>query len=101
MRVLGKNEAGELAFVTATKADLYSSHYIPQNTCWLNVPNGLTGDFKLVSREEFTTGIRNINAEGTNGDANAPIYTLTGTRANTKSLRPGIYIQNGKKKVIK
>ena len=101
MRVLDKNEAGELAFITATKANLTSSKYIPANTCWLNVPNGLTGDFKLVSREEFTTGIHNINAEGTNNDANAPIYTLTGTRANTKSLRPGIYIQNGKKKVIK
>jgi hypothetical protein len=70
------------------------------NTCWLNVPDGLTGDFKLVSRDEYTTGIRNINVEE-NKTKNAPIYTLTGTKANAKALQPGIYIQNGKKVVIK
>lgn len=97
MRVLGKNDAGELVFKKATKADLVSSHYIPANTCWLNMPSGLSGEFKYVSREDYT-GIRNINADKKADDT---IYTLTGTRANSKNLRPGIYIQNGKKKVIK
>lgn len=100
MRVLGKNADGELIFTTATEANLSEKKYIPMNTCWLNVPNGLTGDFKLVSRDEYTTGIRNINVEE-NKTKNAPIYTLTGTKANAKALQPGIYIQNGKKVVIK
>lgn len=101
MRVLGKNEAGELAFVTATKDYLTKNYYIPANTCWLNVPEGLTGDFKLVSREEYTTGIRNINADTKTNKADDVIYTLTGTKANNKALRPGIYIKSGKKIVIK
>lgn len=100
MRVLGKNDAGELVFKKATKADLVSSHYIPANTCWLNMPSGLSGEFKYVSREDYT-GIRDIKADNKAKSADDAIYTLTGTRANSKNLRPGIYIQNGKKKVIK
>ena len=100
MRVLGKNDAGELVFKKATKADLVSSHYIPANTCWLNIPSGLSGEFKYVSRDDYT-GIRDIKADNKAKSADDAIYTLTGTRANSKNLRPGIYIQNGKKKVIK
>lgn len=44
------------------------------------------------------TGIETIgNAPGSKADC--PVYTLQGTR--TASLRPGIYIRNGKKLVIK
>ena len=99
MRVLGKNDAGELAFIKATKQDLTSSHYIPANTCWLNIPEEYTGEFKALSSGEYT-GIRNINAD-TKNKADNTIYTLTGTKANAKTLRPGIYIQSGKKIVIK
>lgn len=101
MRVLGKNADGNLIFTTATTDDLSEKKYIPKNTCWLNVPDGLTGDFKLVSREEYTTGIRNINADTKINKADDTIYTLTGTKANAKTLRPGIYIKDGKKLVIK
>lgn len=100
MRVLGKNDAGELAFVKATSSYLTSKKFIPMNTCWLNIPSGLSGEFKYVSREDYT-GIRDIKADNKAKSANDAIYTLTGTRANSKNLRPGIYIQNGKKKVIK
>ena len=99
MRVLGKNEAGELAFIKATKQDLTSSHYIPANTCWLNIPEEYTGEFKALSSGEYT-GIRNINADIKN-KADDTIYTLTGTKANAKTLRPGIYIQSGKKIIVK
>ena len=100
MRVLGKNEAGELAFIKATKQDLTSSHYIPANTCWLNIPEEYTGEFKALSSGEYT-GIRNINADTKTNKADGTIYTLTGTKANAKTLRPGIYIKNGEKVVIK
>ncbi len=100
MRVLGKNEAGELAFIKATKENLTSSHYIPANTCWLNIPSEFTGEFKALSSSEYT-GIRNINADTKNNKADGTIYTLTGTKVNAKTLRPGIYIKNGQKVVIK
>ena len=100
MRVLGKNDAGELAFVKATSSYLTSKKFIPMNTCWLNIPSGLSGEFKYVSRDDYT-GIRDIKADNKAKSADDAIYTLTGTRANSKNLRPGIYIQNGKKKVIK
>ena len=99
MRVLGKNDAGELAFVKATSDYLTKKHYIPMNTCWLNIPEEYTGDFKALSSGVYT-GIRNINAD-TKNKADNTIYTLTGTKANAKTLRPGIYIQSGKKIVIK
>ena len=101
MRVLGKNDAGELAFVKASTDYLTNKRYIPMNTCWLNVPTGLTGDFKYVSREDYATGIHDIKADSRANSTDDAIYTLTGTRANDKNLRPGIYIQNGKKLVIK
>ena len=101
MRVLGVNEAGELTFTTAQESYLKKKKYIPMNTCWIDVPEGLSGDFKLVSREEYATGIRTIKADTKNNKADDTIYTLTGTKANNKALRPGIYIQNGKKIVIK
>ncbi len=99
MRVLGKNDAGELAFVKATSDYLTKKHYIPMNTCWLNIPEEYTGDFKALSSGEYT-GIRNINAD-TKNKADDTIYTLTGTKANAKTLRPGIYIQSGKKIIVK
>ena len=99
MRVLGKNSDGDLIFTTAKPEQLTDESYIPMNTAWLNVPSGLTGDFKLVSRDNFT-GIRNIDAKKDN--TNNAIYTLTGVRQNNKnSLRKGIYISNGKKIVIR
>ena len=100
MRVLSTNEAGELAFIKATKENLTSSHYIPANTCWLNIPSEFTGDFKALSSDEYT-GIRNINADTKTNKADGTIYTLTGTKANAQTLRPGIYIKNGQKVVIK
>lgn len=99
MRVLGTNSEGELIFTTATAEQLTDESYIPMNTAWLNVPSGLSGDFKLVSRSDYT-GIRNIDDPKEN--TNNAIYTLTGVRQNnTNSLRKGIYISNGKKIVIR
>ena len=99
MRVLGTNSDGDLIFTTATAEQLTDESYIPMNTAWLNVPSGLSGDFKLVSRSDYT-GIRNIDAPKEN--TNNAIYTLTGVRQNnTNSLRKGIYISNGKKIVIR
>ena len=100
MRVLGKDTNGDLIFTTATEDYLTDKMYIPKNTAWLNVPAGLTGDFKLVDRSSFT-GISDIETS-TRKTAQKATYTLTGVQVDeTKALRPGIYIQNGKKIIIK
>ena len=100
MRVLGVNDANQVIFTTAKSTDLANDgQHIPMNTCYLRVFNGLTGDFRLVDNDEYT-GIRNINA--TENSNNHPIYTLSGVKVDgSKTLKPGIYIQNGKKMVIK
>lgn len=102
MRLLGLNSAGELIF-TKDKSSLTvekSKYYLPKNTAYLYDASGLSGEYKLVSRETYT-GIRNIDAEATPSAAQGT-YTLTGIRVDdTKPLRPGIYIQNGKKVVVK
>ena len=99
MRVLGTDSEGNLVFTTAKTTDLTNSKYIPMNTGWLYVPTGLSGDFKLVSRDVFT-GIRNIETEA--DKATKGTYTLSGVEVTDDSnLRPGIYIRNGKKVVIK
>lgn len=100
MRVLGKDTNGDLIFTTATEDYLTDKMYIPKNTAWLNVPAGLTGDFKLVDRSSFT-GISDIETSARK-NAQKATYTLTGVQVDeTKALRPGIYIKNGKKIIIK
>ena len=98
MRVLGKNDAGELVFTKATTDYLSEKKYIPMNTCYLNLASGASGDYKLVDRGTYT-GIRSIEAN-TNAAAAKATYTLTGVRVDNPTT-PGIYIRDGKKVVIK
>lgn len=98
MRVLGKNDAGELIFTTASTDYLTSKKYIPANTCYLNLTSGASGDYKLVDRGTYT-GIRSIEANTSSAAAKAT-YTLTGVRVDNPTT-PGIYIKDGKKIVIK
>ena len=100
MRVLGVDGDKNLIFTTADASYLKKKKYIPMNTCWLNVPTGLTGDFKLVTRSEFT-GISSIEAS-TQKHAVKGTFTLSGVQVDdNKALRPGVYIKDGKKIVIK
>jgi hypothetical protein len=100
MRVLGVNNKGELSFTTAKSSELTDEKFIPKNTCWLNVPNGLSGDFKLVSRDAYT-GIQTIEATPKK-NAVKGTFTLSGVHVDdSKALRRGIYIRNGEKVVIK
>lgn len=100
MRVLGVDADKHLIFTTATANDLTDKKYINMNTCWLNVPEGLTGDFLLVDRGPYSA-IRSIETSPKE-TATKGTYTLTGIQVDdSKQLRPGIYIKNGKKVVIK
>lgn len=101
MRVLGVNDANEIIFTTAKSSDLDENGHIPMNTCYLRVFNDLTGDFKLVNEDEYA-GIYDINADATDSKTNQGIFNLSGVKVDeSKTLKPGIYIKNGKKVVIK
>ena len=60
-----------------------------ESKIWSDIP------FKLTVG---TTGIENVTVAE---DANAPVYDLNGRMINGKPAQKGIYIQNGKKVVIK
>ena len=47
---------------------------------------------------EFSTGISDVNDAGS---FQAPLYSLDGRLAQPETLKPGVYIQAGKKKVIR
>lgn len=93
-RTLGKSEDGKLAFVQATADDLEAGTYLRHNKAYLMVNNA--GDVLTLGG---STAIQNVKAEDT---ADQGTYTLTGIRIpEGVTPRPGIYIKNGKKVVIK
>lgn len=93
-RVLGKS-GGKLAFVKASSSNLVDGQYTEHNRCWLVVSSSAAD----TMTEDGYTGINNIDAETS---ASKKIYTLQGVEIPEGTTpRPGIYIQNGKKIVIK
>lgn len=102
MHVLGVGADGQLSFVTAKSTDLVNDgQHIPMNTCWLRVFNNLTGDFTVLDESQYA-GISTINTDKEIGTSKQGTFSLSGVRINdSRQLKPGIYIQNGKKMVIK
>lgn len=103
MRVLGKDASGNLIFTQAEDSYLTTKKnykFIPKNTAYLYNASGLTGDYVLVSRDTFS-GISDIEANPQEKTVKGT-FTLSGVPVDdSKALRPGIYIKNGKKVVIK
>ena len=102
MHVLGVGADGQLSFITAKSTDLVNDgQHIPMNTCWLRVFNNLTGDFTVLDESQYA-GISTINTDKEIGTSKQGTFSLSGVRINdSRQLKPGIYIQNGKKMVIK
>ena len=103
MHVLGVGADGQLSFVTAKSTDLVNDgQHIPMNTCWLRVFNNLTGNFTVLDETQYA-GISTVNPDEETVSPNKQgIFSLSGVRINdSRQLKPGIYIQNGKKMVIK
>lgn len=102
MRVLALNNAGELVFTTDNSSltkDM-GKYYIPKNTAYLYNASALSGDYKLVSREDYT-GIKDIETKA-QSKVSKGTYTLSGIPVDSnKVLRPGVYIKDGKKVVIR
>lgn len=98
------------SYVLSRKNDIVGLYIADKegNTTWLN--NGFkaylpvkfaTGTTSNVLRFTFggnTTAIESVLNNGT--DANAPIYDLSGRRV-MNTVKGGIYIQNGKKFIVK
>ena len=102
MHVLGVGADGQLSFITAKSTDLVNDgQHIPMNTCWLRLFNNLTGEFTVLDESQYA-GISTINTDKEIGTSKQGTFSLSGVRINdSRQLKPGIYIQNGKKMVIK
>lgn len=96
MRVLGTDADGDLAFVTSS-----SLKYIPANKAYLVVPAGTPASLKLVTQQQYDTGV--IEMRGERAKQPTGVYTLGGLRVadSTDGLPSGVYISAGKKVVVK
>lgn len=95
MRVIGLSN-GSLAFVKAGSDYLTGGSYLPHNKAYLNVSSSAASTLTQSS----TLGINSIEAE--QEVVREGTYTLTGQKIpDGVTPRPGIYIKNGKKVVIK
>ena len=90
MRILGKTSDGSLGFITA------DIDYLPANKAYLTVPAGSAKEIKLITEEEYETGIDDIRISG--GDNNV-YYDLSGRRV--ESPRNGVYVSANGKKICK
>lgn len=101
MRVLGLDDKGEIAFINAKDrpellvTDRYGAQYLRGNKAYLKVSPG-DADVMTIGGE---AGIKNLKPVSNTSGA---IYTLTGVRLpEGKTPKSGVYIQDGKKIIIK
>lgn len=68
-----------------------------------NSSEGIITQAKLNIDDDSTTGIISINAVNANHSNETNIYTLSGQQVskNQKALKPGIYLKNGKKIMVR
>ena len=97
MRILGLNDNGKLAFIANPPAGrLYKDLFLMANKAYLKVN---PSDADVMTIDGYTSDVSNKIKAADN--AQTGIYTLTGIRVTDGAvLRPGIYIQNGKKRIV-
>lgn len=94
-RILGSS-GGRLAFVKASSSRLVEGSYIEHNRAYIAVGSGASDNII-----ESTDGIFNIQNSELD-ESEKGIYSLTGQKIPEGTTpRPGIYIRDGKKVVIK
>lgn len=95
MRVIGLN-GSFLGLVKADSKYLTDGKYLPHNKCYVKVSSSAANTLT----ESTTLGISDVEADVQ--PAKEGIYTLTGQKIPEGTTpRPGIYIKDGKKVVIK
>ena len=97
MRILGLNDKGKLAFIANPPGDrLYKDLFLMANKAYLKVN---PSDADVMTIDGYTSDV--ISRIKATDKAQTGIYTLTGIRVpDSTVLRPGIYIQNGKKFIV-
>lgn len=75
------------------------------NHCYLDLANTSSGtrSYYDIDGSDGTTALREVKSEGVKGEKwnDGEWYTLQGRKFTTKPTKPGLYILNGKKVVIK
>jgi len=95
-RILGEAD-GKLAFVKGSSSRLIEGSYIEHNRGYLAVSSSAADDIV-----EATSGISNIPTDKNVETTRKGIYSLTGQKIpDGTTPRAGIYIQDGKKIIIK
>lgn len=95
-RTLGFNSASKIGFFKPAS----SIAQIPANRAFLHFTTAPTSAF-YIDFDGTTTGIDTLlPAAETERDKNAPVYDLSGRRIQG-TLRTGIYLQNGRKFMVK
>jgi hypothetical protein len=87
--ILGHTTSGHYGFYHP------SSYTLGAYKAFMKVESGV--EIKVRFEDEDATGIEGIFTEE---DDNAPIYDLTGRKVSDTS-KPGIYIKNGKKYIVR
>lgn len=55
----------------------------------------------VMSPKKNATGISEVSVEENKLNTDAPIYTISGVRVSKNNLKAGVYVQNGKKFVVR
>lgn len=94
MRLLRAGADGKPEFVKVESAD---TMYIEPNTAYLEVSKSAADELPLMTMDEYTLGIGEVEKAKTEG---SDVYTLSGVKVgNTSNLPHGVYIIDGKKVV--
>ena len=98
MRLLGLSDNGKLAFISNPPVErLYKDVSLMANKAYLKVS---PEDADVMTIDGYTPDA--VNKVKADNQLSTGIYTLTGIRTpDGATLRPGVYIQNGKKVIVK
>jgi hypothetical protein len=97
MRVLGVDDNNNLVFHVAPTSYLTEGKYLPHNKAYLVV----TSSTAETLYEKGGTGINEIQINAEVETTKEGTFNLKGQRVTEDITTPGVYIQNGKKVIIK
>ena len=97
MRVLGVDDNNNLVFHVAPTSYLTEGKYLPHNKAYLVV----TSSTAETLYEKGGTGINEIQINTEVETTKEGTFNLKGQRITEDITTPGVYIQNGKKVIIK
>ena len=85
----------------------YTGNYVPAGKAFLplNTNNGAKAQSLTMVFANLTTEVSELQdtnySQSSSSNASSPIYDLNGRKVGENNLKPGIYVKNGKKFVVK